>query len=391
MLTTTTPKFSGEYLRNEFSSLGIKRPGKVIVGAVLLILAGSFATHVVSNIEYAGQDALFRGPRIFSWLKMFLPPKESNPDDEKLHPELPLFAEGKVSIEPNAVRQNGIYDCRFLAALASYARSDSGKDTIYKMIEVQKNGSYSVKFPGLTTAIVVPPLSGRELRIYSRAVGPTGYSTGIWVPVIEKAYGTYLDKHQSLDEKVFHTIRHGIMDGRWTATPELPGFAASYGAKDERACNVLTGHDMEQLWTTSMELGDFGLGKGYVTMRQVKSWLNRDRIVSEYYAEQDAALKKAFSDNRIVIATTGIQENAEAYGLMEHHAYAVTAYDADSKRLLIRDVLNRSYFSKPGEYIAHEPDLTKPFWIPIAEFNTCFSGLSIEKASGSGSTDKQHS
>jgi hypothetical protein len=83
-----------------------------------------------------------------------------------------------------------------------------------------------------------------------------------------------------------------------------------------------------------------------------------------------------------VIAITGIQENAEANGLMEHHAYAVVGYDSSSKKLLIRDVLNRSCFIQPGKaYKFQESDLSKPFWISIADFNNCFSGLGIENNS----------
>jgi hypothetical protein len=299
-----------------------------------------------------------------------------------LHPELALFTSGKQSIEATAVRQNGVYDCRFLAALASYAASDRGKDAIFNMVKIQKDGTYVVTFPNAPAApIAVAPLSGLELRIYSRAVDRDGFSAGVWVPVIEKAYGTYLNQNQTTEEKFFHTLRHGLMDGRWTPTPELPGFAASFGAKDERASRILTGHDMKQLWTVSMELGDFGLGKGYVTGRQVKSWFNRKQVVAEYFAEQDAALTDAFKNNRIVIATTGIQENAEAYGLMEHHAYAVIGYDSVAKKLLIRDVLNKSYFVTPDTaWRFQESDLSKPFWIPLADFNNCFSGLSIENA-----------
>jgi len=360
----------------------LKQPGKLLI-AILVILSISFAINIAVGIEYAGQDFLVRGPRIFSWLKVFMPAKDPNPDDAILHPELPIFAEGRKSIQANAVRQNGVYDCRFLAALASLAASERGKDVISQMIKPNGDGSYTVKFSGAESEpITVAPLSGQELRIYSRAVGPDGYSAGIWVPIIEKAYGTYLDRHQTLDEKIFHFFRHGIMDGRWTTSAELAGFAASYGARDERACKVLTGNEMEQLVTINLELGDFGLGKGYVTGRQVLSWFNRDQVVSTFYAEQDSQLKEAFLKNRIVVATTGIQEYAEVYGLMQHHAYAVVGYDANKKRLLIRDVLNKSYFVKPEtEYLYKDSDLSEPFWMTLPEFNKCFSGLSIEKSS----------
>ncbi len=195
------------------------------------------------------------------------------------------------------------------------------------------------------------------------------------------SYGTYLDHHQSLEERSFHFVRHGLMDGRWTASPELPGFAASFGARDERGCRALTGNDMNQLATVNFELGEFGLGKSYVTGRQLESWVNRSQTEAMFYSEQDVQLQEAFKNNSIVLATTGIQENAEAYGLMEHHAYAVVGYDATKEKLLIRDVLNKSYFIRPEtQYKFQDSDLSKPFWMTLSEFNKCFSGLSIEQA-----------
>ncbi|CAN5391596.1 hypothetical protein BH10CYA1_BH10CYA1_47460 [soil metagenome] len=382
MFTTTKSNFSADYLRNEFARLGfLKNVGRLWL-AIPLILSISFLLNLVLDIEYAGQDLLVRGPRIFSWLKILLPAQEANPDDEKLHPELPLFANGKASIQAIAVRQNGVYDCRFLAALASFAATERGKETIFRMIKTNADGSYTVTFPEDTSEkITVAPLSGLELQIYSRAVESDGFSAGIWVPIIEKAYGTFLDRHQSLDERSFHFLRHGIMDGRWTASPALPGFAASFGARDERGCRALTGNDMNQLTTVNFELGEFGLGKGYVTGRQVESWFNRGNTEAKFYSEQDTQLKDAFKNNRIVIATTGVQENAEAFGLIEHHAYTVLGYDPINAKISIRDVLNKSYFVRPEtQYRFQDSDLSKPFWMTLPEFNKCFSCLSIEQS-----------
>ncbi|MBS1954241.1 MAG: hypothetical protein JST89_08645 [Cyanobacteria bacterium SZAS-4] len=380
MLTTTKSSFSAEYLRNELAGLGfVKNAGKLWL-AIPLILSISFALNILLDIEYAGQDLLVRGPRIFSWLKTLVSPQASNSDDD-LQLSLPLFADDKESIEATVVRQNGVYDCRFLAALASFAATERGKETIFNMIRRNKDGSFTVTFPeAKSKPITVTPLSTRELDIYSRAVDKDGFSAGIWVPVIEKAYGTYLDQRQSFGEKCFHFVRHGIMDGRWTSSPELPGFAASYGARDERGCKALTGNDMNQLTTTSFELGDFGLGKGYVTERQMESWFNRSKTEAKFYDEQDKQLKEAFKNQRIVLATTGVQEKAEAYGLMEHHAYAIVGYDATNSRIVVRDVLNKSHFVRPEtEYKFKDSDLSKPFSMTLPEFNSCFSGLSIER------------
>jgi hypothetical protein len=381
MLTKPQTNFSTQYLCDEIARLGtLRKPNKFWL-VVPLILAISFGYQLLSDVEYAGQDPTIRGLRIFSWLKNFLPARPVNPDDERLRSDLPLFTNGIYSIYPGSIRQGGVYDCRFLAALASFAATERGRNTIFNMVKANADSTYTVTFPGAKNEpITVAPLSGKELEVYASAVGPNGFSAGIWLPVVEKAYGTYLDRHQSEQDKIFHALRHAVMEGRWSSSPELPGFAASFGAKDERGCIALTGHDMKQLRTTTLELGEFGLGKGYVTGRQIASWFDRKKVESLFYNEQMENLRYAFEEQRIVTATTGMQD-AEAYGLLKHHAYAVLEYDVIGRRILIRDVLNASNYALPGTMELRGIELSSPFWVKIPDFNRCFSELSIEESS----------
>jgi hypothetical protein len=79
------------------------------------------------------------------------------------------------------VKQGGVNSCWFLSAAIQVARDDPKR--IQDMITENKDGTYTVKFPQVDRAITVRPPDPKE-----------GFSTsnGVWMPVLEKAYGTYL-------------------------------------------------------------------------------------------------------------------------------------------------------------------------------------------------------
>ena len=220
MFSTRTNEFSTAYLCEEFARLSaLKKPKKLwlLLPVALMI---SFSYQLLSGVEYAGQDPVIRGPRIFSWLKKLLPARTPNSEDEQTHPKLKLFENGIDSITPVSIRQNGVYDCRFLAALASFAVSPRGKKTIFNMVKLNDDDTYTVVFPGAPNEpITVSPLSGLELRTYSKASTADGDSAGVWLPVVEKAYGTYLVGHQSLQEKC--STRSGTLSLKEDGMPRL--------------------------------------------------------------------------------------------------------------------------------------------------------------------------
>lgn len=104
-------------------------------------------------------------------------------------PERRLFGKsgGMESIKPEAVNQGFIGDCYFNAALASVAQTSPEK--IRDAIKDNRDGTYSVKFPGETKSIKVNAPTDAEFGIYNGV-----NEHGAWPLVMEKAYGAL--RHQ---------------------------------------------------------------------------------------------------------------------------------------------------------------------------------------------------
>jgi|GEM_PF-2564775 len=93
------------------------------------------------------------------------------------------------SIAPEAVRQGHIGDCYFEAVLAGLAKANPA--VVRDMIKDNRNGTYTVTFPGATTEpITVKAPTEAELGTYNK-----GGKNGVWASVIEKAYGEYRRLH----------------------------------------------------------------------------------------------------------------------------------------------------------------------------------------------------
>lgn len=103
-----------------------------------------------------------------------------------------LFADGTDSVSAESVVQRQLADCYFLAAVAALVESPSGRDLLSSMITQGQNESgellYTVKFPGVDHEVVVTPPTQSEMALYA------GCEDGIWVSILEKAYGTYLNE-----------------------------------------------------------------------------------------------------------------------------------------------------------------------------------------------------
>lgn len=99
-----------------------------------------------------------------------------------------LFGDAKdplQSIKADAcIQPFGIGNCYFVAALASLANAHPEK--VKNMIQVNDDGTYTVKFPGASRPVTVEKPTKDEIE---QVGGATKY--GIWPLVIQKAYGKY--------------------------------------------------------------------------------------------------------------------------------------------------------------------------------------------------------
>ncbi len=406
----------------------------VLVPLVLIV-------QMLCDVEYQGHDITAHGLGIFSWLKTskgktaHLDSSEINKDgiSEGKEPAArtreneaaELFVEKEKRLNPRFIRQGAVFDCRFLATVASLSATERGRKIILDSVKRLPDGNYLVTFAGVKKEIVVSPLSERERRLYAVAAsldGPErsersessessekfersdesdraerknqqdaqdrqdvqnpqdGQAGGCWLPILEKAYGTWRSEIQDPWHLFLRPIKHFILDGRLTAEPELPGFGAAYGATDDSAALAFTGHELQSYSTFSFDCGDFGLGKGYVTARQLESWLGREKVRKKYIEEQDKLLTKLQQDSLVGIATTELSTKARLYGLRTGHAYAVIGYQPQIKVVTLKDPYGNGDFknSENGQCFDKVDDGI--FQLSLHDFNELFSHLRVESS-----------
>lgn len=299
---------------------------KRLVKPALLVLCLIFLSHMLHDVEYTGYDISVSGWRVFMWLKQFSP-AHKNKQYQYAYPQNALFIEPPKRISPTFVKQGAVYDCRFLATVSSLSRSPRGRQILEKSIKKNADGNYLVTLGGINRNFQIAPLTPLESILYARSISFSQEDGGTWLPLLEKTYGTWRNSNQAPFYVFLRTCKHLIFEGRFSPETELPGFGASFGAADNGATEALTGHGMKEYSTFHFDCGDFGLGKGYVTVRQLESWFGREAVRKKYMDEQDQILSRAMKDELICIATTEISGNCQTYGLRSGHAYAVIGYD----------------------------------------------------------------
>jgi len=166
--------------------------------------------------------------------------------------------------------------------------------------------------------------------------------------VLEKVYGSYRNENLDFVSQAFRTVRHAIFEGRLTPTSIVPGVGAAYGASADQAVLLLTGREVRNYPTFSFECGSYGLGKSYVTLRQMASWFNGKAVFANFIEEQNKALCQAMASEKPVIATTELNGDCAAYGLNPAHAYAVLGYQPERKIVLLKDPYGRGDLHAAG-------------------------------------------
>lgn len=192
-----------------------------------------------------------------------------------------LFSDNSPQL--TAIRQDETGDCYFLAGVGSLVQSHP--KSLVNMIQPNQDGSFTVRFPGKPRLRVQAPTDA-EIGAYSDAG-----SDGIWLNVLEKAYGIYKSGHLEAVEPMDEVALGGGSAGR---TIEL-----------------LTGHKITRIHFHKP-------GHGGVSLHD----------------EVAGALKQAVENQRMI--TTGKM----------HHAYAVIGYDPGSDTVTIWNPHDRDGFEK---------------------------------------------
>lgn len=292
-------------------------------------------------------------------------------------PDCQPFPGGPSDVSGLYVFQEAVLDCRFLACLSSLANTKEGSAILFRSITKLDDKSYSVRFRGIDAEIVIKPLTEREAIVGAHARKErTSKDFAYWVPLLEKAYGKHRHEHQDLESTGVHFLRHALFEGRLTSAPLLDSLGATYGARDDQAIQVLTGKQPRSMSTVVWEIGEHGLGKDYVSLRQIRSWFDRAGVEREFYHDQSEALNEVFSSGGIAIATTEISPAASAVGLWSNHAYSIIAFDAPTQTVTIRDPMGKVE-PLDNKDKALDGCIDGVFKVSLADFNIYFSHLSF--------------
>lgn len=226
-----------------------------------------------------------------------------------------LFPNGGPS--QDAVRQGQVGSCAFVAAVDSLVAQGRG-DEIVRMIQTNSDGSYTVTFPGRPPVRVEAPTDVEIAR------GSTAGANGLWLTVLEKAYGHGRDGGAAVDA-----------DG------------ADSGSTLRAAMGTLTGHDTN--------VDDLALTRKGTT---------HDRLTA------------AMRDGAVVTAGISIRLN-EDEGLPSRHAYTVLNYDPATRMVTLRNPWGFKEPTRNGQPV--NPPNDGVFTMPLAEFDKKFSDVAYEE------------
>jgi YD repeat-containing protein len=198
------------------------------------------------------------------------------------------------SIHPEAIDQESLGDCYFVAPVAGMANTPEGKQQIKDMIEDNGDGTYRVTFPGDPDH----PVTVDEPTQAELARGSKPGKDGIWVAVLEKAYGKYQSKHS--EEEHEYSIDH-----------------ISNGGSNKTSLQLLTGKEVDQdfLSDTTKE----------TTHEKLTAAIHEKRPVTAGTREEWGQ-ERGWSD--------GYSDGA---GVPMHHAYTVTDYNPETRMVTLRN------------------------------------------------------
>jgi len=219
-----------------------------------------------------------------------------------------LFPNGAPTLA--ALRQGGLGDCYFLSALGSVIARDP--QAVVRMIREVKQGAkvtgYTVTFPGRGSVTVAPPTDAEVARYSSSG------ADGLWLPVLEKAYGQVRGQSAATDRQ------------------------AEVGEGDQLSEGVRT----------------FSGGRG-----------DHDFLALTGLAATRNKLTRAFKDGRIVTAAVMTENRLK---LPKGHAYSVIGWDAKTDRITVRNPWGSNPKGAPGE-------ANGVFTLPLTEFDEIFAEI----------------
>ncbi len=232
---------------------------------------------------YSGRIDGLRQDRAAANNALWLAQRTHQSSENQISDELYAGVDPEFAISPRAIQQGRIADCYFLAALASVAQSNPGR--IESMIRDNRNGTYTVTFPGDPQhPVTVSAPTETEL-----GVSNGGSKFGTWAGVLERAFGQWrLENGNSRfpDAVIALEGAHG---------PDSTDFAM----------RVLTGRQSVQ--------------------REVGQLTNEQLVV-----ELNAALNSGEGSRAVTASVPGESDSDRTPdGFPRHHAYSVLSFEPE--------------------------------------------------------------
>ncbi len=125
-----------------------------------------------------------------------------------------------VTPDPLQTHQGMVGDCWFLAAMVGVAKRNPVE--IVKMISGPLSSTFYVKFPGRKNTLMVSMPTDGEIAIF----GSAG-ANGLWMTVLEKAYGT------SMNQDAYFFVDKSPTDAADVASKLSPGIQLYTGHMDD--------------------------------------------------------------------------------------------------------------------------------------------------------------
>jgi len=244
----------------------------------------------------------------------------------------------------DGIKQGALGDCFFMCVIG--ATVNRNPQTVRRILRANPDGTTDVMFPG------VKPVRVRRLTDGEIALTSSAADQGIWVNVLEKAFGEV--KYSQPQTK--------------HAEDDIDLDAISHGGKILTTIELMTGH------------------KAFVIpirkYKNKKLHLPTGAEIPCTVARLDSAFRKAFATNRIVCAdiAPGVPGKDIPPGLIGRHAYAVLSYDQASRMVTVWNPHGKDFTPKmsPAGLENGYPVKKGVFQIPLEDFVRVFKAVTYE-------------
>ncbi len=244
-----------------------------------------------------------------------------------------LFTRGDPRVD--AIQQGDLGDCFLISTIGAAVQRNPA--LIRSLVSASPTGGYEVRFR-TGKPIHVPHLTDAELALLSDSG-----QTGLWLNVLEKAYGQLSRKH---DSKTRSLLAVDVLNDGGDATDVIP---------------LLTGH----------RASTFQIRPGTADKKPAPSTRKLPALMDKVRR----LLASAVAEQRLVCA--GTDGNTPPPGLAEDHAYAVLGFKADVVELWNPWADNFDPKGKPG--IEHGyPTRKGRFFMPLKDFVKVFEEVYYE-------------